>query len=68
MIRDAWRCLLVLIVIAAWKDDGGPLPQPVQQVYTYPPQAMQPAPVDQPFRRVGRATMELAESLWRVIR
>lgn len=67
MLRDTWRCLLVLIVVAAWKDDGRPLPPPMQQVYNYPPQAYQP-PVDQPFRRVGRATMELAESLWRVVR
>lgn len=67
MIRDAWRCLLVLIVIAALRDGEQSLPPPVQQVYTYPPQAYQP-PVDQPFRRVGRATMELAESLWRVVR
>jgi hypothetical protein len=64
MIQDAWRCLLVLVVIAAWKDEPAPQ-QP--QVYNYPPQ-YQPVVEDRPFQRVGRATMELAESLWRVIR
>ena len=64
MLRDAWRCLLVLIVIAAWKDNGVSYQQP--QVYNYPPQ-YQPVE-DRPFRRVGRATVELAESLWRIVR
>jgi hypothetical protein len=65
MLRDAWRCLLVLIVIAAWKDNGVSYTPP--QVYNYPPQ-YQPVVEDRPFQRVGRATMELAESLWKVVR
>ena len=63
MIQDTWRCLLVLVVIAAIRE---PTPQqPV--VYNYP-QAYQPPVQDQPLRRVGRAAMELAESLVKVVR
>lgn len=64
MVQDTWRCLLVLVVIAAVRE---PVPPQQPVVYNYPQVYQQPAP-DQPLRRVGRAAMEFAESLVKVVR
>ena len=55
---------MVLVVIAAVRE---PVPPQQPVVYNYPQVYQQPAP-DQPLRRVGRAAMEFAESLVKVVR
>lgn len=73
LVRDTWRAVLVVVVVTLLRPPAPPPPAPPQPVW-HPaaPQAiyMPPPPQEpaRPLQRIGRAFLELGDSVISTIR